>query len=103
MITHLGEDELESKVHGASGVVLVELSAKWCPPCRAQERVLARFSAAHPEVPVFAVDVEEAPRISAMYGVRAMPTLLVFRDGALERTAVGLQSDARVAELVGRR
>ncbi len=100
MIDTANDDDFDSKVHGASGVVLVDFTAEYCPPCRLQARVLERFAEAHPDVRVIAVDVERAPRIASTYGVRAMPTLLVFEDGALKRSAVGLQSDARVAGLI---
>ena len=100
MIDTANDDDFQSKVNGALGVVVVDFTAAHCGPCREQARVLQRFVAKHPDVAVVEVDVEHAPRTTVAYGVRATPTLLVFVDGALTRTAVGLQTDARVARLV---
>jgi thioredoxin 1 len=96
------DHDFDAKVRSATGTVIVDFTATYCAPCKTQAVVLEKLLARRSDVRVVEVDVEEAPRIAAELGVRAMPTLAVFEDGALKTKAVGLQTEARVEALMAR-
>jgi thioredoxin 1 len=80
----------ERDVIQAEGPVLVDLWAAWCPPCRKMGPVideLARVSG--DTVTVGKLDVDQHPAVAERYGVRSIPTLLLFRDGKVVDRRVG--------------
>mgnify|MGYP003572112700 CR=1 FL=1 len=90
----------ESTVLESDAPVLVDFWAGWCAPCLRQAPILESFAAEHPEVHVVKVDVDASPMTAASYGIRSIPTLAVFIDGKPMLGAAGLQSEARLAELI---
>ena len=80
----------EKDVIHAEGPVLVDLWAEWCPPCRKMGPVideLARLSDG--QVTVGKLNVDQHPAVAERYGVRSIPTLLLFRDGKVVDRRVG--------------
>jgi thioredoxin 1 len=75
-------NQLEAEVASGS-TVIVDLRADWCPQCGPQERVVQRVVAEHPGVRAGSIDVEEEPEIVEEFEVSGLPTLLIFRDGAI--------------------
>ena len=76
-------------LHG-KGVHLVEFTATWCPPCRALAPVLEAISREYQgRVSVRLVNVDSDPELAERYNVRAMPTMLVFKEGLVVEQLVG--------------
>ena len=102
-ILHASDTTFEREVLAEKGTVLVEFSATWCPPCRALEPViesLARERAA--TLKVVALDIDESPETCRRFGVRAAPTLMVFREGKRVVAHVGAVPKARIVALLER-
>lgn len=82
--------------------VLLKFSTRQCGPCKALAPVVERVA---DEVKgrwrVFSIDLDEAPRIAARYGIRAVPTLLAFRQGVPQGQLVGVASRQAILKLLG--
>src|SRR5687767_14756869 len=75
-------------------VALVEFGGTWCPPCRAMEPTLAALARDRPDVAVVTVNVDDNPVVTQRYGVRSLPTLIVFQGGRPVGQLVGAQKRA---------
>ena len=84
------------KADTSTGKVLVDCYATWCGPCTGQKMVLKDLEKSNPEVAVLMVDVEKEPDLAAAFSVRALPTILVFKEGKHVETLVGLKDKAKL-------
>lgn len=83
------------------GVLLVDFSAEWCPPCRRLEPIVNELAADFTGTATVAtVDVEMNPVVTTRYKVRNMPTILVFKDGELVDRQIGLTSKQVLATMI---
>jgi len=81
-IADSGDDDFAEVAERAPVPVLVDLWATWCGPCRMVSPVLERLATERAgELKLVKVDVDRAPRLSQRFEVRAVPTLMVLRDG----------------------
>lgn len=79
---HTSDDNFENDVLKASTPVLVDFWAEWCGPCKALAPKLDEIAKEYGEkVRVAKLNVDENQKISAEFGIRGIPTLIVFKDG----------------------
>jgi len=100
MATHELSGETFEKSVDRDGIVLVDFWAPWCGPCRAFAPVYEKASEANPDALFAKVNTEEHPDLGATFEIRAIPTLMVFRDRVLVFARPGALPAAALDELI---
>lgn len=100
-VSHVSDAEFEDKVLKAPGPVLVDFWAEWCGPCKAIAPALEELANdMGGSITVAKVDVDHNPSTPAKYGVRGIPTLMIFKNGQVASMKVGAMPKARLVEWV---
>lgn len=90
----VAQEDFDGTVLGSSAPVLVDFYADWCGPCKWVAPVLDEIAREHVgRILVAKVDTDRAPEVAGRYGIRSIPTLVVFRDGEEVARSVGFEPD----------
>ena len=91
----------ESDVLKASKPVLVDFWAEWCGPCKAIAPTLDELAKTYDgKLQIAKVNVDENRAVPAKFGIKGIPTLMVFKDGQLAATKVGAMTKAQLAQFI---
>tara|TARA_B100002003_G_scaffold208681_1_gene203480 strand:+ start:217 stop:543 length:327 start_codon:yes stop_codon:yes gene_type:complete len=94
----VSDASFEMDVVNSSQPVLVDFWAEWCGPCKALSPVLDEIANEYDgRVRIVKVNVDENAQIPPKYGIRGIPTMLLFKDGVVEATKVGALSKANLS------
>jgi len=85
-----------------SGIVVLDWWASWCGPCRAFAPVFEKASSDHPDIVFGKVNTDEESELSGAFGIQAIPTLMIFRDGILLFNQAGMLDADQLNELLNR-
>lgn len=84
----------------AKGKVLVDFYADWCGPCRMLGPILDDISQSNDDVQILKIDVDESSEIAAKYGVMSIPTMILFENGEVKDTKVGVSTKEEILDWV---
>lgn len=97
----ISDATFSEKVLQSSTPVLLDMTAVWCGPCKAIAPVLEGLAADFEgKVAFFTMDVDANPQTPTSYHVRAIPTLLIFKDGQVLGQLTGAHPKEKIVELV---
>lgn len=100
-IIHATDDSFENDVLKAENLVVVDFWAAWCGPCKMIEPILEEInSEIGDKVKIVKVNVDENPLPPTRYGVRGIPTLMMFKGGELVDTKVGVAPKSTLLEWI---
>lgn len=97
-IIHVSDDSFESDVLKASNAVLVDFWAPWCGPCKQIAPILDEIAdEMGDKVTIAKINIDDNPNTPGRYGVRGIPTLMLFNDGNVQGTKVALPTRASLS------
>lgn len=82
-------ESFEELVLNSDVPVIVDFWATWCGPCKAIAPILDDIATERGDIKVVKVEIQECEDLAAEYGIRSVPTLMVFNDGEIEGTKIG--------------
>ena len=101
---HLTERTFDEALVSAPGLVMVDFWAEWCAPCRAIAPVLEQIAeASNGGVRLMKVNVDENHGLAVRYAIHSIPTILVFKDGAVVDRIVGAAPRAAIESVLSAR
>jgi thioredoxin 1 len=101
LIKHVSDTSFEADVLKSEQPVLVDFWAEWCGPCKAIAPSLDELAGTYDgKLTIAKVNVDDNQNIPAKYGIRGIPTLMVFKNGQLAATKVGALSKAQLAQFI---
>lgn len=98
--TTVTDESFERDVLNAGQPVLVDFWAEWCGPCRQIAPALEAISNEMQNLTVAKLNVDDNPGMAARYGVRGIPTMMIFQDGQVAATKVGALPKSRIEEWI---
>jgi thioredoxin 1 len=94
--------EFEGEVLKSDRTVLVDFGATWCGPCKALAPIVDKIADENQgTLKVVTIDIDDCPEVTKKYGVKSVPTVLVFKNGEKIGQSVGLTSRDNLLKLVG--
>ena len=100
-VTEVSDSSFEQDVLQSDKPVLVDFWAAWCAPCRMLAPTVAAIAEKYAaNARVVKVNVDDNPSISQRYGIKGIPTLILFKNGREEERVVGATSEAAISRMI---
>ena len=101
LIKHISDASFEADVLQSTQPVLVDYWAEWCGPCKMIAPILDEMATTYNgKLQITKMNVDENREIPGKFGIRGIPTLMLFKDGKLAATKVGALSKSQMAEFI---
>lgn len=95
----LNDENFEKEVLNSGNAVLIDFFATWCGPCRMLSPIIDEIAIEYDDIKVCKVDVDESPNLAARFAISSVPTVVVFKNGELYNTSVGVKPKAEILKM----
>ncbi len=100
-LVHTNDSNFDADVINSEKPALVDFWAEWCGPCKMIAPFLDEAASEYADkMSVVKLNVDESPNIAAKFGIRSIPTLMLFKDGAVQAQKVGAFSKSQLTEFL---
>ena len=100
-IVHISDETFEDEVINSSTPVIVDYWAEWCGPCKMIAPILEQVADEyHGKLKVAKLNIDDNPLTPPKYGIRGIPTLMIFKSGLVEATKVGAVSKSALTTFI---
>ncbi len=100
-IVHVSDANFESEVINSDQPVLVDYWAEWCGPCKMIAPILEEVAGNYAgKLKIAKLNIDENPETPPKFGIRGIPTLMLFKNGSVEATKVGALSKAQLSAFI---
>jgi len=100
-IVHTNDSSFEADVLNSDKPALVDFWAEWCGPCKMIAPILEEAAGEYGDkLSVVKLNVDESPNIAQKFGIRSIPTLMLFKDGAVQAQKLGAMSKSQLTEFL---
>lgn len=101
LLIHVNDENFEEEIIKSDKPALVDLWAPWCGPCNAIAPLVEELAEEYKDkIKVAKLNVDDSPGTASNYGVRSIPTLLLFKDGAVQDKLIGLAGKERLEDFI---
>lgn len=101
MTTHVSDQNFQTEVLNADKPVVVDFWAEWCGPCKMMSPIVDEISnELGASVKVVKINIDENPNVPTQYGIRGIPTFMIFDGGKLVETKVGGMSKSQLSDWI---
>ena len=102
-VKQVNESDFDQVVLKSKNPVLVDFWAEWCGPCRALAPIVEAIAEQYGDAArVFKLNVDDSPAVAQRYGIKGIPTLILFQDGMEKERIVGVASQEKISRTIDR-
>lgn len=98
--TKVSDTSFEQDVLNSSGLVLVDFWAEWCGPCKVIAPALEEIAQSRSDLTIAKINIDDNPNTPTKFGVRGIPTLILFKDGEVAGTKVGALPKGQIEDWI---